>query len=397
MTVFLYVNVFFILHSYLIYPATLYLYVLISRLKAKSYPCDYAPEISVLIAAHNEESVIEAKINSVLNVDYPAQKLTVYIGSDNSTDRTNEILNRYARLYPGKIKVLLFNTRTGKPEIINTLAKQALKDCKEREQLVFIITDADITHEPSSFKLLARHFADPKTDLVDTHLINQSAADKVKAGRESDYLRFEVHLKHLESVVWKRMMGPFGGCFAIRASACGEVPGNFLVDDFYLAMRILEKGNYVINDKSAFAFEESVNDIRVEYKRKRRISAGNYQNLSRFRHLLFSGYPGLSYAFISHKVLRWLTPFFLLNSLIVFVVLCILGIPFYIFATKLIILLLIVMLIIDFANIRIFKSAKITGSLFYFILMNIALLHGFIDYTKGVRTNVWQPTKRINH
>lgn len=396
MTVFFWVSVLLIFHSYLLYPLSLSLYVAIKGFKKTGHRHN-TPDICVLMAAHNEESVIEAKINSILNVDYPREKLTVYIGSDNSTDRTNEILKHFSEIFSGTINPFFFTTRTGKPGIINILAEEALKGCTDRSSMVFVITDADILHESSSFKLLTSHFMDTRVDLADTNLINISASGKTGAGKESDYLRFEVRLKYLESIIWKRMMGPFGGCFAIRASAYEKVPDNFLVDDFYLAMRILERGNFVVSERSALAFEESTDDIWVEYKRKRRISTGNFQNLFKFKHLLFSKYSGLSYAFLSHKVLRWLTPFFLLISFIVFVVLCILGIPFYIFAAKLIILFLIIGIVIDFSNIRVLKSVRILSSLFYFILMNIALLHGFIDYTKGVRTNVWQPTKRINH
>ncbi len=388
----LYGSVLLILHSYLIYPLSLFLLARIRSLHSLPSVNKFHPEVCVLIAAHNEAKVIENKILSILKVDYPVDKLNIYIGSDNSTDETNAIVSQYADQY-SLIKPFYFQTRTGKPGIINFLAEKAIESSKNINEVVLIITDADITHDKSSFEKMTRHFVDSKVHLVDTNLKNVGTLDS-ESNNESKYLEFEVRIKKLESLLFQRMMGPFGGCFAIKGLAYENIPGNFLVDDFYLAMCVLEKGNYVLTDIEALAYEESNTALNTEYKRKRRISAGNFQNLNRFKHLLVSKYPGLSYAFLSHKVLRWFTPFLFLLAIIAFILLCVLGNPFYIFVAKFVVLLLLLVVIIDFTILKILKFGSITSKLLYFVFMNIALFHGFIDYIKGIRSNVWQPTKR---
>ncbi len=183
-------------------------------------------------------------------------------------------------------------------------------------------------------------------------------------------------------------MGAEGGCYAIRKENFSPVPKNFYMDDFYITLNVIEQGKEIVFDKEAICNEDVPTESQEEFKRKVRISIGNFQNLNRYNALLWK-FNGIGFAFWSHKVLRWLTPFLLMVCFFTsfslmfhdkwFVVLF--SLQLFGFFTPVIDWLL----NINFSLLR-FVS--------HFYLMNLALLKGFITYVKGVDSNVWQPTKR---
>ena len=111
------------------------------------------------------------------------------------------------------------------------------------------------------------------------------------------------------------MMGAFGGCFAVRRSCYVPAPAGFLVDDFYSTLAVLRAGYAAINELAAECREDVSDHLPEEFRRKARISAGNFQNLREFRGLLWPPWRGLGFALWSHKVLRWYTPLLLLALL----------------------------------------------------------------------------------
>ena len=105
--------------------------------------------------------------------------------------------------------------------------------------------------------------------------------------QEKTYISAEVASKNAESVLWGTMMGPFGGCFSLRKKLWEKIPSHFLVDDFFINMHVLQKGFKSINEPNAIVFEDVSNDLSDEFRRKIRISSGNFQNLFHYKHLLF--------------------------------------------------------------------------------------------------------------
>jgi cellulose synthase/poly-beta-1,6-N-acetylglucosamine synthase-like glycosyltransferase len=210
--------------------------------------------------------------------------------------------------------------------------------------------------------------------------------------QEKAYISREVRIKHEESLLWGTMMGPFGGCFAIRKSLFKPVPSNFLVDDFYLNMLVLEAGYKAINNPKAHVFEDVSNDIAIEFKRKIRIATGNFQNLSRFKKLLWPPWKGLGFSFLSHKVIRWLGPFFLILAFISLFVLSFDSKTYLILFFAYIFLLVVPLLdwLLKKLNFHIFILRFIT----HFCAMNLAMFIGFVRKNRGVKSNVWEPTKR---
>ena len=117
------------------------------------------------------------------------------------------------------------------------------------------------------------------------------------------------------------MIGAFGGCYAVRSACYHPAPRAFIVDDFFISMAVLQDGYQAINELAAVCHEDVSDQLPEEFRRKARISAGNFQNLVAFRRLLWPPWQGRSFAYWSHKVLRWLTPLLLVLLLLSSVVL----------------------------------------------------------------------------
>lgn len=354
---------------------------------------DQWPFVSVVMSLYNEAAVISDKLDSLLKVEYPPDRLAVFIGSDASSDQTNQIVGAFARKYP-LFRFYPFEARRGKPLVINDLVSRVLQDNPPAPDHVLLITDANVLLTPETLHSLARHFSDPEMAIVDAHMVHTGMKSAGISKSENQYISGEVALKNREGLLWGAMIGPFGGCYAVRSDYFHPVPPNFLVDDFFIAMKALEKGGKAVNDLEAICYEGVSHQIQQEYRRKARIAAGNFQNLATFFHLWWPPITKLGFAFFSHKVLRWFGPFFLLTMLVCAAVLWALGNLF--FGAVLIFLLgaMVVIPLLDY----LFQLLKINILLFrnvrYFVFMNIALLEGFFRYFKGIKNNVWEPVNR---
>ncbi len=375
---------FLVLYTYWFFPLILKGLAGQRSIHARSFDPEELPLISVLIAAYNEERVIDKKIETVLKNTYPPDKLEILVGSDASTDRTNELLQERQQICPA-MKLFLFETRTGKPGIINRLAGEARGD-------ILVITDANTMLQEDTLFELVRFFKEEGIGLVDSRMISTGVKGGGISVQEEYYTGREVRLKHYESVLWGSMMGPSGGCYAVRKSLYTPVPGHFLVDDFFINMSVLRKGYSCISNLRATVLEEVSNSSREEFRRKKRISAGNYQNLFRFLRLLFLGRKGVGFCFLSHKVIRWLVPFLAIGTLSTSLLLGRASLFYLLLAILQFLFLLSPVLDHILRKIRI-QSLPL-HFISHFVLMNMALLAGFFRFAGGIKNNVWQPTKR---
>lgn len=372
---------FLILHTYVFYPLFMILIYRNSNHNQLMFYSDHElPAIAILIAAHNEEKVIEKKILSVFNTNYPSSKLKIFIGSDASTDRTDEIISNLTNTY-SNIEFIKFKGRVGKISIINHL--QSLCD-----ESVLILSDANVIFKQNTIFELVKYFKDSNVGLVSANIIKESSNNDGISFQEKKYLNFENKIKASESYAFNFIMGAEGGCYAIRNNLFSKVPSNFIVDDFFITMQVLKRKNYALLNNLAICIEDVTSDISSEYRRKVRISSGNFQNLFFFKHLLFD-FSSISFAFWSHKVLRWLTPFFLFICLFSSVFL----IPYHIFfiGISCIQLLLLLFPLLNYF----FKFNNVfLKFIAHFYLMNFALFEGFIKFIKGIKSSIWEPINR---
>jgi len=375
---------FLVFHSYFLFPFLLKLLTGNKTIKAESFSLEELPLISMLIAAHNEEKMIAEKIGSVLRGLYPHNKLEILVGSDASTDQTNDLLKKMKEHSPN-LQIFLYEERKGKPGIINQLVKEASGE-------ILVVTDANVMLETDTLIELVRYFKEDRIGLVDSRLISTGIKNGGVSRPEKFYTGREVSIKHHESVIWEAMMGPFGGCYALRKSLYRPVPDHFLVDDFFINMSVLEQRAGCISNIHARVSEDVSNNAREEFRRKKRISAGNYQNLFRFRSMLFKGSPGVGFCFFSHKVIRWIVPFLVIITLSLS---SFMGISsnFYLVLALLQLLVLFTPVIAYILRIIRIQSLPLRF-VSHFVLMNLALLAGFFKFAGGIKNNVWQPTRR---
>jgi cellulose synthase/poly-beta-1,6-N-acetylglucosamine synthase-like glycosyltransferase len=375
---------FLIVHAYLLYPVLLLMLDKLTRKPSVIAHYNHFPEVSVLMALHNEERVIRKKIEMLFASDYPSENLEVLAGSDSSDDKTNDIL-RELELEFKALKVVIFDERIGKPDVINRLSTLAKGE-------ILIITDANVFPRSDTIKKLTANFSDRSVGLADSRLINTGKKKDGISIPEMAYISMEIKIKNAEGRLWGTMMGPFGGFYAVRKSSYEPLTGNILADDFRICMNVIMKKEKAISDMEAIVYEDVSNSLREEFFRKVRISAGNFQNLRYYFIHILKSFNIWSFCFISHKILRWITPFLWLIMIITNIIL----IKSSFFFSMLIILQVIFLLLPAFDLILKKLNMHILPVRFFthLLLMNIALVFGFIKYIKGIRSSAWTPTKR---
>ncbi|HET8964244.1 MAG TPA: glycosyltransferase [Chitinophagales bacterium] len=372
------------MYSYLIFP---WILQILSKNKSSKF-IDTATiefkKVSVVLAVYNEEKVIRKKIESFLALNYPVENIEFIIGSDGSTDSTEVIIEEYINQYP-QIRLVKFGGRTGKSGILNQLIPLATGE-------ILILTDANIYFEKEMVMNLIAGFFYATNGLVSANIQN-TGMDKIGISlQEEKYIQRENLIKYREGELWGTLMGAFGACYAVRKKLVEAIPPNHLMEDFYISMKVLEAGYKNIMSLKAIAFEDVSESVGEEFKRKVRISAGNFQNLTHFYKMLWPVYRPIGFCFLSHKVLRWLGPFLILfivgGSAALYSQNLFLMILFWFSMTGILSPLL--DWILSKLNIHNFAIRLIS----YFFLMNLALLIGFGKYVKGIKTSAWQPTQR---
>lgn len=384
-------SIFAVAHSYVLYPLLLKLLSAGKKDNDMVYAAgDELPGVSIIIPAYNEEAVIGGKIESVLASAWPAGKMEIIVGSDGSTDRTNQIVRDLGTKY-GNVKLKEFSGRSGKATVANQLVASCSND-------LVILTDANIMFDRQTITELLKHFRNTSVALVDSNMQHTGLRKEGISMQEKTYIKSEVAIKNAEGRIWGTMMGPFGGCFAFRKSYYVDVPANFLVDDFYINMQVLARGGKAINELKALVYEDVSNELSEEFRRKVRIATGNFQNLITFFPMLFR-FNGLSFSFFSHKVLRWLGPLFMITTYVSSGLLAwkfslcndwfsIYGLAFL--SLNLLLLLPLLDSLLKRIGIHLFLLRLIT----HFLSMNLALLAGMFRFMGGVRSGTWSPTQR---
>lgn len=259
------------------------------------------PTVSLVIAAHNEAAVIGEKIRNSLALDYPREKIEIWIASDGSTDGTNEILDRHRAEGVDANKI---TPRGGKTRAINLTVPLTRGE-------ILVFSDANPMYRKDAIRKLVRHFGNPSVGGVsgDVRLLNQ----EVSFGRaESLYYRYERFIQLMESR-FHSIVGVDGAMYAIRRELFVPPSENILLDDFVISMTVAAGGHRVLYDPEAIATESGTPDAGQEFRRKVRISSGAVQAIKQREGLPSLRQGKLLFSYVSHKLLRWLTPVFLLG------------------------------------------------------------------------------------
>jgi cellulose synthase/poly-beta-1,6-N-acetylglucosamine synthase-like glycosyltransferase len=344
------------------------------------------PEISLLIPAYNEESVVEEKMQNSLALNYPPDKLKILWITDGTNDSTNDILKNG---YP-QVTVLYESKRAGKTAAINRAIPYI-------NSPFVVFTDANTMLNRDAILEIAHAFKNPDVGCVAGEkriMVNEK--DGAASGGEGIYWKYESFLKKLDSQL-NTAVGAAGELFAIRTHLFEEMEVDTLLDDFMLSMRIVLKGYKIEYCSKAYAIEGGSASINEERKRKVRISAGGIQSIIRLGKLLnFVKYPIISFQYVSHRVLRWsITPVCLfvllpLNAALVFVD----SGLFYTITMSLQVVFYTAASLGKYYSDRQIKS-KLFYVPFYFLFMNYNVIQGFIYYLrKSKGDGTWEKAKR---
>lgn len=348
------------------------------------------PVVSFVVCAYNEADWMARKIENSLALDYPADRIQFFFVTDGSGDATPDIVRQYP--YPAGTQWHLLHEpeRRGKIAAFQRAMRQV-------NTPLVISTDANTLVNPEAVRQIVRHFADPQTGAVagEKRISMEQRADASSAG-EGIYWKYESTLKRWDAELWS-VVGAAGELFAFRTALYEDVPADTIVEDFYLTMRMAQKGYRVQYEPNAYAVERSSASVGEELKRKIRIAAGSWQAVVRLAPLLnIFRYRTLSFQYISHRVLRWtLAPAFLPVILVLNILLAYTGNTFYQWAL---------------AAQLVFYGSAVAGYLlerrklkvkvlfvpYYFCVMNYAQYAGFFRFLRGKQSVLWEKARRAD-
>jgi len=245
------------------------------------------PSVTVIVAAYNEETVIERRLENLLALDYPAEKVELVVASDASTDRTHELVERFAP----RVR-LLVNERGGKVSAQNRAAR-------ETESEILAFSDANATWAPDALRLLVRNFADPEVAYACGRLVLETADG---SNREGVYWRYELRQRAAESRLGS-ITGGNGSIYAVRRSDYVEVDSKW-GHDLSLPYRMVQAGRRAIYEPAARAFEKPTATNETEYRRKVRMFEHCWEIT--LRGSMLRRLPlGYLVEVLSHRVLRY--------------------------------------------------------------------------------------------
>ncbi len=360
------------------YPALIYLLARWRPRPVRKGPV--RPPVTIIVAAHNEDEVIDDKIRNSLDLEYPGESLEVLVGSNNSSDRTDEIVAGWQER-DGRVRLVAIE-RQGKAFALNRCAEVATGE-------ILVFTDANTLLDEGSLIQLVENYADPEVGAVTGNKRAQkdAASDATSEG-EGVYWRYEMWQKQMESTFGSCYIGD-GSYHSIRRELYVPITDPARGDDISISTRAVLQGYRLIFEPGAVVRERASRGAGNEIRRKMRITNRSLRALFGLGGRLWtSGF--YSVELISHKVLRHLVPFFLLAMLVsnlalvgahaVFALLLAGQLAFYGLAL---------------AGLCLRETgwgrSKVFWIPFYFVFVNWAALLGVLSMMRGKRAVTWVP------
>ena len=363
-----------VVYAYFGYPIALWL---LGKLKTKEKifsDGDFTPSVSIIIPAHNEERVIAEKLQNTFQLEYPGESIELIIVSDGSTDQTANI----AQQANGPIDIRFFELkeRGGKAAALNL-------GLEKSDSEIIVFSDSSIMLDKEAIRNIVKPFQDKCIGCV-------SGEDHIREGSgEGAYGKYELFLRNQESKVYS-IVGASGSFYAQRKSLVAPfIEG--VAPDFLSVLNVAEQGYRSVTEPSAFGEMESVKSVQGEFQRKIRTFIRGMSALFLKKNLMNPFRYGIfSFLLISHKLIRWLVPFFLMllflsNAFILdgvfYFTVMFSQVTFYILA------------LLTYMNDNL--SNKLYGKIpLYFSIVNIAIFIAWFKYIMGVRQEIWDPSNR---
>jgi cellulose synthase/poly-beta-1,6-N-acetylglucosamine synthase-like glycosyltransferase len=358
-----------VLYAYLFYPAWLYI-----RTRLRPRPVERKPifpVVSIIIAARNEENLLEEKLQNLQQLEYPRELVETIVVSDGSTDRTNEILANFG---DPRVRSILLPVQGGKAEALNRGLEVVKGD-------VVVFMDARQRIAKDSVKTLVESLADPSVGCVSGALMLVDGEANSPKGVGS-YWEMEKAIRSWESGSGS-VVGATGALYAVRRNLVPRLPTGLILDDVFIPMEVVRTGARVIVEPRALAWDNLASSPKQEFRRKVRTLFGNYQ-LLRVAPWLLSAKNPLRFEFFSHKMFRLAVPFALIGMILASVFLS--G---FLYRIPLAVTIGVGVLgVLAFVRVPLGIASRLTHLALAFVLLNTAAIVAFWYFAVG-KKNVW--------
>lgn len=343
------------------------------------------PKITFLVAAYNEEDIIEDKIQNCLQLDYPEDSVQFAFVTDGSTDGTMNAIEKHKQF-----KLYHSAERKGKIAAVNRVMKLI-------DTPITVFSDANVMINQEGLKNLIQRFTSENIGAVSGEkIIVSNEYDGASASGEGFYWKYESYLKRKDAE-WNTLVGSAGEFFGVRTELYENVQQDTLIEDFIITMNLASKGFKVDYAPNALAIESGSLNIKEETKRKVRISAGGIQAVIRLKHLLNPfKYGRLTFQYVSHRAIRWtLMPLALIAALITNFI--IIEEAFFYQLTFTCQLMFYLLAALGFILRNKKTKIKMVYIPYYFTYMHYCVILGWLKFFRGKQAVTWEKSKRADN
>lgn len=386
-----------IVFPHVVYPVTLRLIVVLrDLLKTNKHDAvdermswSELPRVDILLSAYNEEAVIARCLSSIASSDYPHQQMRLLIGDDGSTDQTVDVVRTWAAEHadlPCEVTVL---PRSGKNAVVATLTEKISAP-------IVVYSDADAQWFPNSLRAIVAPLADPEVGAsIGRSRYDVPSEDAMPPSARLDAVASEVSYRKLEEVVHTMegqiasTIASYGALFALRTTHAHAIRDSRVADDWVNVLRCVAAG-----DRVAYAYDAATIELRStslggEVRRTIRTAAAGMSTVWQYRKLLLPRAGWFAYFLWGHKVVRWLSPVFLVVLIVALPFLLsdplVFGVVFYGQAV------LYAVALLGYALARQGQHLPLISQATYFVAMNWAFAAAWWRVVRRTSMDRWTP------
>ena len=361
------------IYPYAFYPLLVYAWARVVNRKWRTGA--YQPMITLIISVYNEEKVIRAKIENALALDYPEDRLEILVVSDGSTDNTEQIV---ASFTDPSVRLLAFE-RAGKTACLNQTFLQAKGD-------IVVFTDANSMFPPQALTKIARNFADKDIGLVSGWTKYKRLGSDLEE-TPGLYARLEKIIKQGESLV-SSCVGADGAIFAVRRELYRHLE-DYDINDFVIPLNVVDQNRRVILDPEVYCLEEPSEGMGREYARQVRITNRTLGAIRRnVRFLNPFKYGSFAFFLLSHKVLRFMVPFFALGLFLSSLYLATSSVLY-----SLVVAMLCLFILAGIVGLLGLNHSRLVKLCATFLLTSLAQAKGWTRFITGHADTLWTPRR----
>jgi cellulose synthase/poly-beta-1,6-N-acetylglucosamine synthase-like glycosyltransferase len=373
-----------VVYTYFGYPALLTAVASLKPAWLRPDPPTEWPRVSITVPAFNEEDTIRGTIDSLLALDYPADKRQILVVSDASTDRTDAIVREYASR---GVELYRVAERAGKTAAENAARVRLTGD-------IIVNTDASVRIHPAAIKALVSCFSDPSVGVASGRDVSTASAEESGNIGEKGYVGYEMWVRALETR-YHGIVQASGCLYAVRREFHDRPFPEHLTRDYGAVALAREAGLKGVSVDAALCYVPRQRSLRREYARKTRTMTRGLKTVWYRRGLLNPfRYGAYSWMVFSHKVCRWLVPPALVLALAALV-----GLAFQDARTWPVVAAVGVVGLLAAAGWmwpERSQPPKLLSVPAYILIANLAALRGWLNLILGTSSAAWSPTRRAS-